>query len=75
MKNKNKRMYCGRWDSNPRPSGYEPDELPLLHAASYKKQGCSQQPHLKKRNTYMPTRLPNVPSQFNSKKSTSSYLQ
>ena len=23
----------GRWDSNPRPSGYEPDELPLLHAA------------------------------------------
>ncbi len=21
------------WDSNPRPSGYEPDELPLLHPA------------------------------------------
>jgi hypothetical protein len=21
-------------DSNPRPSGYEPDELPLLHPAS-----------------------------------------
>ena len=28
-----RRHGCGRWESNPRPSPYEGDELPLLYAA------------------------------------------
>ncbi len=28
------KKWLRRMDSNHRPSGYEPDELPLLHAAS-----------------------------------------
>lgn len=29
----NDKFKLQRWDLNPRPSGYEPDELPLLYSA------------------------------------------
>lgn len=28
-------LWFQRWDSNPRPSGYEPAELPLRHSGIY----------------------------------------
>ncbi len=36
-------LFCWlrKWDSNPRPSGHEPDELPLLHCAIFKWQVTS----------------------------------
>jgi hypothetical protein len=35
------------WDSNPRPSGYEPDELPLLHPAAIEMQGTNYRGRLR----------------------------